>query len=241
MKRLISIFTLAIAVASCMENKTVSVAYEQLPLGSITPEGWLREKLELQRDNISKNLDTIYPQVMGPRNGWLGGDGDQWERGPYWIDGLLPLAYILDDDTLKEKVHPWIEWTLGSQTEDGNFGPRTDYSKEPGIQRSNALDWWPRMVVLKILQQHYEATGDERVLPFMERYFHFQLDALDQMPLDHWTFWARFRHGDQMNVVLWLYRKTGDKKLLELADKLSLPVIIHSRESTELILNVLKE
>lgn len=220
MKRLISIFTLAIAVASCMENKTVSVAYEQLPLGSITPEGWLREKLELQRDNISKNLDTIYPQVMGPRNGWLGGDGDQWERGPYWIDGLLPLAYILDDDTLKEKVHPWIEWTLGSQTEDGNFGPRTDYSKEPGIQRSNALDWWPRMVVLKILQQHYEATGDERVLPFMERYFHFQLDALDQMPLDHWTFWARFRHGDQMNVVLWLYRKTGDKKLLELADKL---------------------
>ena len=50
--------------------------YEQLPLGSITPEGWLREKLELQRDNISKNLDTIYPQVMGPRNGWLGGDGD---------------------------------------------------------------------------------------------------------------------------------------------------------------------
>ena len=48
---------------------------------------------------------------MGPRNGWLGGDGDVWERGPYWIDGLLPLAYILNDQALIDKVKPWVEWT----------------------------------------------------------------------------------------------------------------------------------
>lgn len=68
-------------------------------------------------------MDVLYPSVMGKRNGWLGGDGDQWERGPYWIDGLLPLAYILDDDVLKAKVQPWIEWALQSQREDGFFGP----------------------------------------------------------------------------------------------------------------------
>ena len=220
MRRLFYILAACVLLASCSGADRVVVSYTELPLGSISPEGWLREKLELQRDNISADLDETYPQVMGPDNGWLGGDGDQWERGPYWIDGLLPLAYILDDDALKAKVKPWIEWALASQGEDGNFGPRTDYERVKGIQRINSLDWWPRMVVLKILQQHYNATGDERVLPFMERFFHYQLEALDEKPLDHWTFWSRFRHADQMNVALWLYRKTGDEKLLQLADKL---------------------
>ena len=220
MKRLVYTLSACILLSACSGTERAIVTYTELPLGSITPEGWLREKLELQRDNISKDLDKTYPQVMGPSNGWLGGDGDQWERGPYWIDGLLPLAYVLDDEQLKAKVKPWVEWALASQTEDGNFGPRTDYERVKGIQRINSLDWWPRMVVLKVLQQHYNATGDERVLPFMTRYFHYQLEALDEKPLDHWTFWARFRHADQMNVVLWLYRKTGDEKLLALADKL---------------------
>lgn len=77
--------------------------YMELPLGSIKAKGWLLEMLERQRDGASSQMDTLYPEVMGERNGWLGGDGDQWERGPYWIDGLLPLAYILDDDNLKRK------------------------------------------------------------------------------------------------------------------------------------------
>ena len=53
---------------------------------------------------MTGQMDTIYEQVMGPRNGWLGGDGDVWERGPYWIDGLLPLAYILDNKELINKT-----------------------------------------------------------------------------------------------------------------------------------------
>lgn len=93
---------------------------------------------------MTGNLDQIYEPVMGKRNGWLGGDGDVWERGPYWIDGLLPLAYILDDDQLKKKVQPWIEWALASQNEEGYFGPETDRPNEPGLQRDNSHDWWPK-------------------------------------------------------------------------------------------------
>jgi hypothetical protein len=192
--------------------------YVELPLGAIKPQGWLHDMLVRQKDGATGNLDTLYPLVMGQRNGWLGGDGDQWERGPYWIDGLLPLAYILHDQALIAKTKPWIEWALNSQQVDGYFGPEKDYGAEPGIQRDNSRDWWPKMVMLKILKQYYAATGDQRVIKLMTNYFRYQLNELPKTPLDHWTFWARYRGGDNLMVVYWLYNITGDKFLLDLGD-----------------------
>src|SRR5690242_12944724 len=89
--------------------------YIELPLGAIRAQGWLKEMLVRQKTGSTGNLDKLYPLVMSDRNGWLGGDGDQWERGPYWIDGLLPLAYILDDKELIAKAKRWVEWSLNSQ------------------------------------------------------------------------------------------------------------------------------
>ena len=194
--------------------------YMELPIGNIKPQGWLLEMLERQKKGASSQMDILYPEVMGPRNGWLGGDGDQWERGPYWIDGLLPLAYILDDKELKQKVQPWIEWTLKSQRADGFFGPAKDYGPEPGIQRDNSADWWPRMVMLKIMQQYYSATGDKRVIDFMTRYFQYQLETLPSTPLGRWTFWAEYRACDNLQAVYWLYNITGDNFLLDLGNLL---------------------
>ena len=194
--------------------------YTELPLGAIKPQGWLKEMLTRQKNGATGNLDSLYPLVMNQRNGWLGGDGDQWERGPYWIDGLLPLAYILDDKALIAKTKPWIEWAINSQQPDGYFGPSKDYSAEPGLQRNNSRDWWPKMVMLKILKQYYSATHDQRVITLMTNYFKYQLKELPQKPLDHWTFWARYRGGDNLMVVYWLYNITGDPFLLELGDLL---------------------
>ena len=194
--------------------------YQELPLGAIKPRGWVNEMLVRQKTGATGNLDNLYPAVMNGRNGWLGGDGDQWERGPYWIDGLLPLAYILHDPQLIAKTKPWIEWALASQQPDGYFGPATDYPQEPGLQRDNSRDWWPKMVVLKILKQYYSATGDQRVVRLMTNYFRYQLKELPKHPLDHWTFWARYRGGDNLMMVYWLYNLTGDTFLLELGDLL---------------------
>src|SRR5208337_296301 len=79
---------------------------------------------------------------------WRGGTGENWERGPYYLDGLLPLAYLLRDETLIAKTKSWVDWTLDCQKSNGNFGPR------------NNPDWWPRMVMLKVLMQYEEATED---------------------------------------------------------------------------------
>lgn len=207
-------------MSSCGHSKSDKIqplAYSELRLGSIKPEGWLRETLLRQRNGMTSQMDSLYPEVMGPRNGWLGGDGDQWERGPYWIDGLIPMAWILDDDVLKQKAQPWVEWALASQKEDGFFGPDTDYPYERGLQRDNAHDWWPRMVVLKFMQQYWSATGDSRVIDFMRKYFRYQLNTLPTCPLGNWTSWATYRACDNLSSVIWLYRLTGEEWLLDLA------------------------
>jgi len=193
--------------------------FAELPLGSIRARGWLKSQLECMAGGMSGNLDELYPEVVGPRNGWLGGDGDGWERGPYWIDGLLPLAHILGNERLIAKVKPWVEWTLTHQAEDGYLGPvpfDSPPEAEPGLQRDKRRDWWPKMVMLKILQQHYMATGDERVVDVLTKYFRYQLKELPKTPLNHWTFWGNRRGADNLMVVYWLYNITGDEFLLEL-------------------------
>lgn len=192
--------------------------YVELPLGAIKPEGWLDEQLQRMVKGMTGHMDSVYETVMGSRNGWLGGDGDVWERGPYWIDGLLPLAYILNNQALIAKVQPWIEWTLASQKPNGYFGPDTDRPDEPGLQRGNSHDWWPKMVMLKVMQQYYSATGDSRVIAFLTNYFKYQLQELPKSPLGKWTFWGEQRGGDNLMVIYWLYNITGDPFLLELGE-----------------------
>lgn len=52
----------------------------------------------------------------------------------------------------------------------------------------------------------------------MTNYFKYQLEQLPQNPLDRWTHWGKFRGGDNLMVIYWLYNITGDKFLLELGD-----------------------
>ncbi|TDN42281.1 beta-L-arabinofuranosidase (glycosyl hydrolase family 127) [Curtobacterium flaccumfaciens] len=183
--------------------------HRPLPLGSITPGGWLLDHLRLQADNITGQLEALWPDV-GPDSGWRGGAGENWERGPYYLDGLVPLAHVLHDDRLLALATPWIEWILGSQREDGFFGP------------TGNDDWWPRMVACKVLTQHADATGDERVAPFLARYFRHQLEHLPGRPL---TSWGRARGADAALSVWWLYEQTTEDWLLDLVDVLAAQTI----------------
>jgi hypothetical protein len=175
--------------------------YFLLPLGSVKPSGWLRRQLEIQASGMGGRLDEVWPDV-GPDSGWLGGKGESWERGPYFLDGLLPLAWLLDSAPLKAKAQKFIDWTLDNQAPSGMIGPASNE------------DWWPRMVMLKVLTQYHELTEDPRVIRVMTRYFHYQLSALPARPLVEW---GRFRWQDELVAVIWLYNRTGDAKLLELA------------------------
>jgi DUF1680 family protein len=196
-------------------TKTLHTAFAALPLGAIQPAGWIRDQLQIQADGFTGHLDEHWPDV-GPNNGWLGGTGESWERGPYYLDGLLPLAWLLDDEKLKAKASRWIEWTLNSQREDGMFGPNHITSVNKELNKKQ--DWWHLTIMLKVLTQYHEVSVDERVIPFLDKFFRHLQNELDNSPLEKW---AEARGADLMLSVIWLYRRTGDAYLLELADKLA--------------------
>ena len=176
-------------------------AFYFLPLGSIRPTGWLQQQLQVQAHGLGGHLDETWEDV-GPNSGWLGGNGESWERGPYFLDGLVPLAWQLDDALLKAKAQRFIEWILTHQAPDGMIGPTSNN------------DWWPRIVALKALTQYQELTGDARVIPLMDRYFRYQLGELPARPLRDW---GKFRWQDALLSVIWLYNRTGSEYLLDLA------------------------
>ena len=205
------------------EVNFVDPVYQQLPLGAIRPKGWLLHQLQIMNAGTTGHLDEVYDKIKND-NGWLGGKGDGWEETPYWLDGALPLAYLLEDKKLQGKVLKYINWTLTHQRPSGYFGPITKAEREEGkeITVENAElgdDWWPKMVMLKVLRQYYSATKDPRVIPFMTKYFHYQQDALKVAPVGKWTEWAKSRGTENVMMAQWLYGLTNDERLLELAEE----------------------
>jgi hypothetical protein len=118
---------------------------------------------------------------------------------------VVPLAYLRDDRRLIDKARRWVDWTITHQRPDGSLGPEKNQ------------DWWPNMIMLKALTQYQEASGDARVTPLMQRYFAYQLRMMESRPLKEW---AVFRWADEVVSVLWLFNRTGDTNLLDLARKL---------------------
>jgi DUF1680 family protein len=149
-------------------------------------------------------------------SGWIGGSGESWERGPYYLDGLVPLAYLLEDQRLIDKTKKWIEWTIQNQRADGRIGAALGKGKYPTV-RQESDTWWPNMIMLKVLTQYQEATGDPRVIALMEKYFDYQIKRLDQAPLREW---AEHRWADEVLSLVWFYNRTGNAQALELARKL---------------------
>ncbi len=198
--------------------------YPAFTLSEVRPEGWLFQQLNNMRNGSSGHLDELYDKIKND-NGWLGGEGDNWEETPYWLDGATPLAYLLDDTVLQKKVYKYIEWVITHQRPSGYFGPITNAEKKNiSIIAENCEageDWWPKMVMLKVLQQYYSATNDERVISLMKAYFNYQLSSIKKCKIGKWTGWSEARGVENLMLIQWLYGITQESYLFELAELIS--------------------
>lgn len=193
-------------------------ALAKLPIGSIAPKGWLGGQLHLMKDGMTGRLDE-FSEFITPKSAWWNGKArgweekaywlSGWEEMPYWLKGFGDLGYILDDRDIKVTARKWLDAVSASQEDDGYFGPPANKAKK---------DLWPNMVMLFAFQSLYEATGDKRVIPLMTEYFRYEnsLPVEDLVPES----WQKIRAGDNLESIYWLYNRTGEPWLLDLAKKL---------------------
>lgn len=177
--------------------------YIKLPLGAVKPEGWLKDQLKAQAEGLTGNIDDFWPDLVN--SSWRGGSGEAWERGPYFLDGLVPLAYLLDDERLIQKVKSWIEPIIASSSDTGWYGPAKN------------KDRWPLAVANKVLMQYFEATNDDRAIKVLTDYFRY----LNQTPPD-WPDkdWRGVRAMENAVTAYWLYRNTNEPWILDVIESI---------------------
>jgi hypothetical protein len=180
----------------------------KLPVGAVEPRGWLMAQLQLMRDGFTGRLAEL-SRFLGDDSGWITLKGKGWEEMPYWLKGFGDLGYLLKDAGMRKETERWLVQAFKSQARDGYFGP---------VDNRTALDLWPNMVMLSAMQSFFEATGDRRVLSLMSRYFQFEfhIPAEELLPGS----WQKLRGGENLESVYWLYNRTGESFLLDLARRL---------------------
>lgn len=231
-KRIIVILTLGITTLATSAQSTVTTVdrpaisdetgyraplhggyLKKLPVGQIQPKGFLKEVLTRQKNGLNGQLGSVSAWLDKNNNQWLSDTGDHgWEEVPYWLRGYSSLAYILDDEAMKQEAKIWFEAVLTHQKANGELGPSgTDGDPQ-------TPDLWAKMPMLWALQTYYEATGDSRVLTAMTNYFKWE-QAIDD---SHFLkgLWQGKRGSDNEWSAIWLYNKTGDESILPLIDKL---------------------
>ncbi len=189
----------------------------KLPIGAITPRGWLRHQLELERDGMTGHLEQLSPWLDFSKSSWADPEGRGqfgWEELPYWLKGYGDLGYALKDEGIQAEAKKWIDAVLATQRADGWFGPRELLTSLDGKP-----DLWPQMIMLNVLQSHYEAAGDRRVIEVMKRYFEWE----NILPVSAFGegYWPKLRFGDNLESIFWLYNRTGEPWLLDLARKIN--------------------
>jgi hypothetical protein len=196
------------------------LSFIKLPVGSIKPGGWIKKYLELQRDGLTGKLGEISAWLEKKNNAWFSGTGKGdhgWEEVPYWLKGYGDLGYILKDKSIIDETRLWIEKVFESQRPDGFFGPG-EVVRNKKNKIIKVPDLWPNMIMLWCMQSYYEYSNDTRVIPFMTKYFEWQSTVPDSILLK--TYWENSRGGDNLYSIYWLYNRTGQKLLLDLANKI---------------------
>ena len=173
--------------------------FAELPVGSVTPRGWIKGWLQRQADGLTghpENLAYPYdtcmyagkippPPVRQPALWW------PYEQSGYFVDGATRLSHLIDDADAKKIPAANLKYILE------NSGP----------SKLGESTWgWPNTVVGRALMAEYSATGNPKVAQVLGEFFQGNHDL-------------NSRDGYIFEEALYLYGLSGDPRLLEIAKR----------------------
>ncbi|MBO5069982.1 MAG: glycoside hydrolase family 127 protein, partial [Roseburia sp.] len=178
----------------------------------LKPTGWLKRQLEIQAAGLSGNLDKIWRDVRD--SAWIGGDAEGWERVPYWLDGFIPLAYLLEDEELIARAKKYIDSIIAFQKEDGWICPVP-------LDAYPKYDTWALQLISKVLTVYYDCSGDERIPDVLYRALknYYQLLSEGKIKLFDW---GKYRWYEAFIAINFIYDRYHEDWIVELAKLLKI-------------------
>ena len=175
----------------------------------IKPRGWMRRQLEIQAAGLAGNLDKIWPDVAD--SSWIGGAHEAWERVPYWLDGFVPLAFLLEDEDMMARAKKYIDAILDRQKPDGWLCPCED-------NKRSRYDTWALVLISKVLILWYDCSGDTRIPDALYRAMkNFDRHTDRHLVLD----WGSARWFEILFALYRLYEWYGEDWIIGLCDKMA--------------------
>jgi hypothetical protein len=178
--------------------------------GAVQPEGWLRTYLQKQAAQLGSKL----PQVSIPftKPYWAGEETAEswwpWEQKAYWLDGATRLAIVLRDEQLMAQVRTTIDYTLTHAAPNGYLGPK--FIQDP----TGDFHRWPHALFFRGLSALSDAqfpqhgAGDANITAAMQQHY----------LSDKASYGTPVRNVINIESMLWCYERTGDPRLLALAE-----------------------
>ena len=173
----------------------------------LKPSGWLLRQLEIQAEGLSGNLHKIWPDIRD--SAWIGGNREGWERVPYWLDGFIPLAYLLENEDMIATVKKYIDAILSAQEDDGWICPCKK-------GRRPIYDTWALQLICKTLKVYYDCSKDERIPEVIYRALKNYYELLSNGTIKLFG-WAKYRWFETFISLNFLYEKYKEDWIIELA------------------------
>ncbi len=189
----------------------------RFPLGSIHPEGFLKEQLIRGKDGSSCHLHELEPKMIADPyinksfvEAWGNGDQSGWGgeiSGNYWT-AYIQYAYTLNDPEMIRTATEWVDAMLKKQKADGYLG--TYYEEDAKIYED--YNAWGTACAMRGLIAFYEATKRSDVIDAVHRCM---LWFCDKWAGDNKTSYAG---PFIIEPMIFTYYYTGDKRLVEFCE-----------------------
>lgn len=169
--------------------------------------GWLKKQLEIQAKGLSGNLDKVWRDVRD--SAWIGGTAEGWERVPYWLDGFIPLAYLLEDEDMISRAGKYVDAIISRQEPDGWICPCSRDARE-------TYDTWAVQLITKVLVVYYRCSKDERIPKVVRNILKNYYELLKSGRIKLFD-WGKYRWFETFVALNFAYRKFREEWLLDLA------------------------